>query len=227
MIATVDIADLGVRRTLGSLRHRPAPAIIPGLRWLDTAAAVPLASKHPPGFRRTVMIAFWDDEDAAATFMREHPLGKRFAENGFHAVLRPLRAYGAWPGLPDEVPRARAISHDGPVLVTTLGKLRVSQAVRFLRASRPAERSALAAAGFVWGTAATRPAGMHPPFMATISLWSTADAAAAYAYADPDAGHPRAVTKQRRKDFHHESAFIRHAPLAMTGSVHGMPAIAR
>ena len=84
MIATVDIADLGVRRTLLSLRHRPAPAIIPGLRWLDTAAAVPLASKHPPGFRRTVMIAFWDDEDAAATFMREHPLGKRFVENGFH-----------------------------------------------------------------------------------------------------------------------------------------------
>ena len=105
MIATVDIADLGVRRTLLSLRHRPAPTKIPGLRWLDTAAAVPLASKHPPGFRRSVMIAFWDDEDAAATFMREHPLGKRFAENGFHAVLRPIRAYGAWPGLPDEVPR--------------------------------------------------------------------------------------------------------------------------
>jgi hypothetical protein len=226
MIATVDIADLGVRSTLRSLRHRPAPATTPGLRWLDTAAAVPLASKHPPGFRRTVMIAFWDDEDAAATFMREHPLGTRFAENGFHAVLRPIRAYGAWPGLPDEVPRARAISHDGPVLVTTLGKLRMSQAVRFLRASRPAERSALAAGGFVWGTAATRPAGIHPPFMATISLWSTADAAAAYAYADPDAGHPRAVTKQRRKDFHHESAFIRHVPLAITGSVRGMPAIA-
>ena len=225
MIATVDIADLGVRRTLRSLRHRPAPATVPGLRWLDTAAAVPLASKHPPGFRRTVMIAFWDDEEAAAAFTRDHPLGQRFAGSGFHAVLRPLRAYGAWPGLPDEVPRARVISRDGPVLVTTLGKLRMSQTVRFFRASRPAERSALAAAGFVWGTAATRPAGIHPPFMATVSLWSSAEAAAAYAYGDPDAGHPRAVTKQRRKDFHHESAFIRHVPLAITGTVRGMPAI--
>ena len=225
MIATVDIADLGVRRTLRSLRHRPAPAMVPGLRWLDTAAAVPLASKHPPGFRRTVMIAFWDDEEAAAAFTRDHPLGQRFAGSGFHAVLRPLRAYGAWPGLPDEVPRARVISRDGPVLVTTLGKLRMSQSVRFFRASRPAERSALGAAGFVWGTAATRPAGIHPPFMATVSLWSSAEAAAAYAYGDPDAGHPRAVTKQRRKDFHHESAFIRHVPLAITGTVRGMPAI--
>jgi len=225
MIATVDIADLGVRRTLQSLRQRPPTATVPGLRWLDTATAVPLASKHPPGFRRTVMIAFWDDEAAAAAFARGHPLGQRFAGNGLHAVLRPLRAYGAWPGLPDEVPRARAISHDGPVLVTTLGKLRMSQAVRFMRASRPAERAALAAEGFVWGTAATRPAGIRPPFMATVSLWNSADAATAYAYADPAGGHPRAVTKQRGKDFHHESAFIRHVPLAMTGSVRGMPSI--
>ena len=61
--------------------------------------------------------------------------------------------------------------------------------------------------------------------MATVSLWSSAEAAAAYAYADPAAGHPSAVAKQRRKDFHHESAFIRHVPLAMTGSVRGMPSI--
>jgi hypothetical protein len=60
--------------------------------------------------------------------------------------------------------------------------------------------------------------------MATVSLWSNDEAAAAYAYEDPDAGHPRAITNQRRKDFHHESAFIRYAPLAITGSVRGMPA---
>ena len=95
----------------------------------------------------------------------------------------------------------------------------MTQAGRFLRASRPAERSAVAADGFVWGTAASR-----PPFMATISLWSSGEAAAAYAYGDPDAGHPRAITKQRRKDFHHQSAFIRFAPLGITGSVRGMPA---
>ncbi|HEX5615113.1 MAG TPA: spheroidene monooxygenase, partial [Acidimicrobiia bacterium] len=198
---------------------------VPGLRWLDTAAAVPLASKQPPTFRRAVMIAFWDDEAAAAAFARDHPLGQRFAENGFHAVVRPVRAYGTWPGLPDDVPRARTSSHEGPVLVTTLGKLRMSQVVRFLRASRPAERAALAAEGFVWGTAATRPAGRRPPLMATISLWESADAAAAYAYSDPAGGHPRAVAQQRSKDFHHESAFIRHVPLTMTGSVRGMPSI--
>lgn len=218
MIATVNVADLGARRTLRSLRRRPTPADVPGLRWLGTAIAAPLASTRPPGLRRSVMIAFWDDEDAATAFAEEHPLGQRYAGNGFRAVLRPLRAFGTWPGLPDDIPRARHGGHDGPVLVTTLGRLRLSQGVRFLRASRPAERAALAAPGFVWGTAAAR-----PPFMATISLWSSDEAAAAYAYGDPEAGHPRAITKQRQKDFHHESAFIRYAPLVLTGSVRGMP----
>jgi hypothetical protein len=217
MIGTVDIADLGMRPTLRSLRHRPTPEAVAGLRWLDTAPAVPLASKLPPGLRRAVMIAFWDDEDAAAAFMRDHPLGQRFA-GGFHAVVRPLRAFGTWPGLPDDVARGRKTTHDGPVLVTTLGKLRFSQTIRFLRASRPAEHAALAADGFVWGTAAAR-----PPFMATVSLWSNGDAAAAYAYADAGAGHPRAITKQRRKNFHHQSAFVRHELLSTTGAFKGMP----
>lgn len=219
MIATVNVGDLGARLALRSLWHRPAPANVPGLRWLDTAVAVPLASKRPPGLRRSVMIAFWDDEEAAATFAEDHPLGQRYADNGFRAVLRPLRAFGTWPGLPDDLPRARKVVHDGPVLVTTLGRLRMTQAGRFLRASRPAERSAVAAAGYVWGTAALR-----PPFVATVSLWSSDEAAAAYAFGDPDAGHPRAIAKQRHKDFHHESAFIRYAPLAITGSVRDMPA---
>ena len=67
------------------------------------------------------MIAFWDDEEAAAAFTRDHPLGQRFAGSGFHAVLRPLVAYGAWPGLPDEVPRARVIVVTVPFLSRPLG----------------------------------------------------------------------------------------------------------
>src|SRR5205823_3630376 len=78
MIATVDVADIGVRSTLWTLRHRPTPTDVPGLRWLDIAAAVPLASKRPPGLRRAVLFAMWDDEDAAAEFADAHPLAERF-----------------------------------------------------------------------------------------------------------------------------------------------------
>ena len=209
MIATVDVADIGALATVRAIRRRPRPADVPGLRWLDVAPCVPLASKRPPGLRRAAAFAMWDDEESAAAFAG-------FAGQGFHAVLRPLRAFGSWPGLPDDVPRARVTRHDGPVIVTTLGRLRISQTVRFLRASRPAERGAVEADGFVWGTAAAR-----PPFVATLSLWSSDEAAAAYAYADPQAGHPQAIEKQRRKDFHHQSAFIRYAVVSASGAPPG------
>jgi hypothetical protein len=211
MIATIDVADIGVRATLRALRHRPSPADVPGLRWLDVATTVPLASKRPPGLRQAVRFAMWDGEDAAAEFAEAHPL-----PNGFHAVLRPLRAFGTWPGLPSDVPRGRVTAHNGPAIVTTLGRLRMRQTVRFLRASRPAERAAVTADGFEWGTAAVR-----PPFVATVSMWSSDEAAAAYAYADAQAGHPQAIERQRRKDFHHESAFIRYAVLSTSGTWSG------
>jgi hypothetical protein len=214
MIATIDVANIGALSTLRALRRRPKPSDVPGLRWLDIAAAVPLASKTPPGLRRAVMFAMWDDENAAAVFADTHPLADRFAHNCFHAVLRPLRAFGTWPGLPVDVPRTRVTRHDGPVIVTTLGRLRMSQTLRFLRASRPAERAAITADGFEWGTAAAR-----PPFVATVSMWSSDEAAAAYAYADAQAGHPQAIERQRRKDFHHESAFVRYAVMSTSGTL--------
>ncbi len=221
MIATIDVADIGVRSTLRALRRRPTPGEVPGLRWLDIAPTVPLASKGPPGLRQAVLLAMWDDAHAAASFADTDPLAQLFADNGFHGVLRPLRAFGTWPGLPADVPRTRVTQHNGPVIVTTLGRLRVSQTLRFLRASRPAERAALGAGGFVWGTAASRPA--RRPFMTTVSVWSSDEATIAYAYADAHAGHPQAIARQRRKDFHHESAFIRYAIVSTSGTLPGAP----
>lgn len=220
MIATIDVADIGRGSLIQAMRHRPAPGDISGLRWLDVAPAAALASSKPPGFRRAVLLAMWDDEESARAFADTHPLAQRFVGHGFHAVLRPLRAFGSWPGLPAEVPRTRVTQHDAPVIVTTLGRLRLSQAFRFFRASRPAERAAVNAEGFLWGTAAAR-----PPFMATVSAWSSDKTAAAYAYADSDDGHPRAITQQRRKDFHRESAFIRYAVISTAGTLPGAPPI--
>ncbi len=213
MIATVDIADLGASHAIGAMRRRPSPGAVEGLRWLDVAFAVPLASNRPPSLRRAVMLALWDDDEAAAAFRDTNAVAAPFA-GGIHATLHPLRAFGTWPGLDADIPRSRVTQHDGPVVVLTLGRLRLSQTIRFLRASRPAERGAVHADGFVWGTASAR-----PPFVATVSIWDTADAAATYAYTPPTAGHPTAITKQRRKDFHHQSAFIRFAPAAISGTL--------
>src|SRR5262245_61813220 len=119
MIATIDVADIGRWSLPQAIRHRPAPSDVSGLRWLDVAPAVALASYKPPGFRRVVLFAMWDDEASAHTFTETHPLAQRFVGDGFHAVLRPLRAFGSWAGLPIEVSRNRVTYHDAPVIVTT------------------------------------------------------------------------------------------------------------
>lgn len=215
MIATVHLADLGPAGSLRSLLRRPRPTDVPGLRWADVALAAPLAMAGPPPLGRTGLIALWDDADAVDRFVDTNPIGRRFA-GGFEAHLRPLRAHGSWPGLPADVPESRAVLHDGPVMVLTLGRLRISQTVRFLRASRPAERAAVAHEGMIWGTAAAR-----PPFVATISIWRSSRDAAAYAYGPRDPGHSEAITAQQRKDFHRQSAFIRFAPVRMAGELGG------
>lgn len=215
MIASVHAAQLGVKATLGSLLRRPSTADVPGLRWIDAAVMTPLAATRPPTFRHAVLFAFWDDEEAATRFAETHPVAQRFgADRGFHATLRPLRAFGTWPGLDPDVPTSRTgVEHDGPVIVFTLGRLRISQAVRFLRASRPAEKSALDSDDMVWGSASAR-----PPFVATVSMWASGRAAATYAYGRQRPQHSEAIAAQQRKDFHRQSAFIRFAPISTRGT---------
>ena len=213
MIATVTIADLPRLGAVRALWSRPKPGSVPGLRWANLPLMLPLASLRPPKLRRVGLLAFWDDETSAEEFHRTHPVAQRLA-GGFHATLRPLRAFGTWPGLPTDIPSTRAVPHEGPVVVFTLGRLRPTQLVRFLRTSAPAEKAALAADGILWGMASAR-----PPFVATVSMWEDSRSAAAYAYAQQRPQHSDAIVEQQRKDFHRESAFIRFAPISSAGSL--------
>lgn len=215
MFASVHVADTGARAAVRAVLQRPKPEGVAGLRWSEVAPLFPLASTRPPSFRRVALIAFWDDEPSLDQFVDTHPLGERFRD-GLHARMRPLRAHGSWTGLPANVPAGRAVPHEGPVVVLTLGRLRMSQTVRFLRTSRPAERSAAGDGAMLWGAAAAR-----PPFVATISIWESSQATAAYAYGHQRPQHLDAIREQQRKDFHRESAFIRFAPVRLEGALGG------
>ncbi|MGZ6999137.1 MAG: spheroidene monooxygenase, partial [Acidimicrobiia bacterium] len=100
-------------------------------------------------------------------------------------------------------------------VVLTLGRLRLSQAGRFLRTSARAEAAALRAPGLIWGTGLAR-----PPYVATCSLWDGQDAIAGYAFAGSGA-HPAAIATDREQPFHHQQAFIRFRPVAERGSLGG------
>jgi hypothetical protein len=217
MIASVHIADVRAREALKVLRRAPRPAAVPGLRQADVALAAPLgASVVPrPSFGRVALIAFWDDDGALDAFVADHPLAAILA-GGWHVRMEPLRAFGAWPGLPGDVPNARVVDHDGTAAVLTLGRLRFTQAVRFLRTSAKAEARVVGAPGLIWATGLAR-----PPLVATCSLWESTRALSTYAYGQKDPAHPDAIAADRAKPFHHRSAFIRFRPYRSQGGLGG------
>src|SRR4029453_4660444 len=116
---------------------------------------------------------------------------------GWRARLEPLRAFGSWPGLDERVPLARRVDHEGPALVLTLGRLRLSQGLRFLRTSAKAEAAVESAPGVLWATGFAR-----LPFVATCSLGGAWRRLAAYAYGSDALGHPEAIQADRDKGFH-------------------------
>ena len=217
MLVSLNIADIGPRRTIGLLARPPKATAISGLRHLDIGIAAPLSGSllKKPQPSRVSMIGFWDDEASLDAFLandqRVHNLG------GFAARLVPLRAHGSWPGLDADVSRSRNVSHDGAVIVLTLGRFRLSQAPRFFRTSAKAEAATTGADGLLWTTGLAR-----PPFIATCSLWSSSDAARAYAYGSaPSAAHDEAISAGNTKAFHKQEAFIRFNPIAASGSLSG------
>jgi hypothetical protein len=217
MIASVHVADVGLRSALAVLRRAPRPASTRGLRHANVALTAPLSASFlpSPDFGRVGLVAFWDDDDALDGFLSDHPTAATLA-GGWHVRLDPLRAWGSWPGLPGDVTAEHDVEHEGPAVVLTLGRLRLSQTVRFLRASARAQAAALEAAGLIWGSGLAR-----PPFVATCSLWQTAQALSTYAYGRREPAHSDAVAAHQLKPFHHESAFIRFRPYGSEGSLDG------
>lgn len=153
MIASVHIADLGARAALDVMRGKPTPAEVRGLRYAVITTAAPLSGRLLPAPMpgRVGLIAAWHDDQALDGFLAEHPLAARLA-SGWRVRLRPTRVSGAWSRLPD-LPRDEvAMSDDEPVAVLTLGHLRLTQTVRFLRASAAAEDLAVRQPGLLAST---------------------------------------------------------------------------
>jgi hypothetical protein len=168
-----------------------------------------------PTLRRAALLAFWDDDASLDRFAGTNDALASFAD-GWHARLLPLRAHGTWPGLDPELSASRRVDYDGPAVVLTLGRLRVSQTLRFLRSSAKAEEAVLRAPGCVWATGLGA-----PPLVATCSLWHDAAAISAYAFDDRSAAHPLAIAAGRAKPFHRQEAFIRFRPYDASGELRG------
>ncbi len=214
-VVSVHVADVGLK---GPLTRAPKPVKVSGLVEANAGLCAPLGPGLIPRVdpRRVAMVAFWESHGALEQFLAGHPVAERLS-SGWHAALEPIRAFGSWPGLPDDIPRNRKVESDGPVVVTTLGKLKMSQAYRFLATSAKAEARVAAAPGLRWATGFGQ-----PPFVATLSVWDSAQSAMDYAYGGSDAPeHQGAIDEDRSRPFHHRNAFVRYRPLAVSGSIDG------
>jgi hypothetical protein len=222
MIVSIHIADLGPLGTLGALRGRPDPTETPGLRYAETTITATIGSSPlpVPRTRRAAMIAAWDDDRALDEFSRNHALAERFA-GGWQVRLEPLRVSGSWPQMPGLPEREVAVGEEEPVAVLTLGRLRLTRLIPFLRAGSPAESEVAAEAGLLAATGLARP----PHLVSTFSLWRSAAAMRDYAYREGGA-HRAAVRSDREHPFHHRSAFIRFRPYASSGSWDGRDPLA-
>lgn len=216
MLASVHLADVGPRRALALVTKRESRISAPGLRHVNLALAARLGgsllTKPEPG--RIALVAMWDDDAALDRFLADSPLASVFA-GGWHARLQPLRAHGSWPGLADDIPTSRAVQDTDPVAVLTMGRVKLSRLVPFLRASAKAEARVVGAPGLIWSTALVR-----PPFVSTFSFWESAEGSTAYAYG-PDDAHHDAIAAGRAKPFHHQEAFVRFRPYAISGRLDG------
>lgn len=179
---------------------------------------VALPSRYRP--HQIAMFAVWQNEDAIDDFLRANRLGLTLAV-GWHVRMEFLRRWGHIREL-DGLPRiAREYDDHLPVVAVTLARLRVSQAIRFIRWGRPVEEQVRDDPATTITLAAMRPIRM----LSTFSIWRTQQAMTDMVHgrsAAPSADrHAKAMQERNRKDFHHEFTTQRFRPISEQGSWQG------
>lgn len=218
MIVSVHLADVG-RLNAQRMLLRPLQArSVVGMTYAEVVFGAKLGTRAgtriprpQPG--RVGLIAAWDDDSALDSFLADHPFAERLA-HGWHARLQPLRCFGSWAGMPELPAREIPVADDEPVAALTLGRLRISRTMAFLRSAAPAERDATDDPAVLAATGLGR---FTPPrLVSTFSIWRSAAAMREYAF-DGSGSHQAAVRVDRANPFHHESAFVRFRPYASQG----------
>jgi hypothetical protein len=218
VIVSVHLADVGWLQVQKLLFQGLDAAKVPGMTYAEPAFTAPLGQRIPrPRPDRIALIAAWDDDAALDRFLAGHPCGERLAE-GWLARLEPRRCFGSWSGMPGLPARELPVDDDEPVAALTLGRLRILRTRPFLKAGAPAERDAVRNPAVLASTGLARLA--RPRLVSTFSIWRSAAAMREYAFGK-DGPHQAAVSADRARPFHHESAFIRFRPYASQGSWDG------
>ena len=224
MMHSFHLADLPAWVSAATLVRPPNRTAIKGLAHAECLVLMqfgaPIVSTARLQLGRFAMFAQWEGQGALDRFLEMHRLGRRLAE-GWHVRLQYLRRYGevaAMRGLPE---KAGDWDMDEPIAAFTLARMKLPEIPRFLRWGRPVERLIANHPAAVFSTGAQRP----PNTISTFSIWRTVREMTEMVHGRgemPDAHvHRTAMAEQRRRDFHHESTFMRFRPLGEHGTWQG------
>lgn len=224
MIHSFHLAEMPVRSAAAILARPPTPSRVAGLqhgeRLVLMRFGTPIVSPRRLEPRSLALFAQWDDEAALDRFLADHPLGQRLA-GGWHVRMRYLRRYGSIAALGELPIVAGEWDDDEPIVAVTVARLKLPQLARFIRWGKPVERLIADHPAALFSTGAHRP----PRTVSTFSIWRTVREMTEMVNGtsevpDPDL-HRAAMLEQHRKDFHHESAFMRFRPLSEHGTWKG------
>lgn len=168
---------------------------------------------HP---RQVAAFAAWENEAALDDFLSRHACGMVFA-HGWHVRMEFVRKWGRLQGL-DGLPETETgLDDDAPVVSVTLARLRVMEAVRFIKWGKPVERQVRDDPGATVALAAIRPLRT----LSTFSIWRTQRDLLRMVHGRPghesSEMHTKAMRERNRKDFHHEFITMRFRPLSEHG----------
>lgn len=224
MLHSYHLVEVPARVSAAALMRPPNRTTVGGLQHAECLVLMrfgaPIVSPARLQLRRFAMFAQWDDEPALDRFLDRDTFGRRLAA-GWHVRLQYLRRHGAVAALAALPERAGTWDPDEPVVAVTLARMKLRELPRFLRWGRPVERLIASHPASVFSTGAQRP----PHTISTFSIWRTVREMTDMVHGRDDVPnahvHQVAMAEQRRRDFHHESTFMRFRPLSEHGSWQG------
>jgi hypothetical protein len=204
------LADTKASTTLRAMSQQPTGKNTPGLHAMECMCVMglgsPILSASRFQLRRLAVFAAWEDEGAINSFLQRSELGQSM-NNG-----------SEFAGLPEV---AHTVPENTPVAAVTLARMKIPQALRFIKWGRPVEKLVRDHPGTTMALAAMRPLRT----VSTFSMWRSQremlDMVRGHSNVPDRARHSRAMVERERKDFHHEFTTLRFRVIQEYSSVDG------
>lgn len=214
------LASPGLGKTLEFLLRPPLTGSTRGLSHIEIVVPMTLGRRvsqpsryHP---RQVAAFAAWEDEAALEDFLSRDRCGMALAQ-GWHVRMEFVRKWGQMKGFDGLPLTAMELDDEEPVVSFTLARLRVMEAVRFIRWGKPVERQVRDDPATTIAMAAIRPLRT----LATFSIWQTQRDLKQMVHGrrsdEASQKHAKAMQERNRKDFHHEFITMRFRPLSEHG----------